>query len=149
MDQRALILMVEDSENDALLIGRTLVQAGLANPVRVAVDAEKAISYLKGEGPYSIREKFPLPGLVLLDLKLPGKDGFEVLKWIRSQTDLNSLRVVVLTSSTEIRDANRAYQLGANSFLVKPLELNNVDSILAAFNGHSPGSSSKPTRLTP
>jgi CheY-like chemotaxis protein len=84
-------------------------------------------------GPYANRERFPFPELVLLDLKLVQMDGFEVLKWVRAHPHFKDLRVVVLTSSSNIRDVNKAYQLGANSFLVKPLELENIASFFATI----------------
>jgi len=84
------------------------------------------IAYLQGTHPYDDREKYPLPVLVLLDIKMPGMDGFEVLRWIRRQWEFFELCVVMLTSSDHIRDANEAYHLGANSFLVKPLDFHNA-----------------------
>lgn len=128
-----LILVIEDEEDDILLIRRTFAKAGVANPYQVVRNGDEAISYLKGEGAYADREKHPMPSLVLLDLKMPGKDGFEVLHWIRTQPELSALRVVVLTSSSEIRDVNRAYQLGANSFLMKPLDFQNIEALISTL----------------
>ena len=82
--------------------------------------------YLAGEGQYSNRAEYPLPDLILLDLKMPKVDGFDVLLWIRRQPGFGSIPVVVLTSSDAIRDVNRAYALGANSFMVKPLDFENL-----------------------
>ena len=117
----SVILVVEDREDDILLIRRAFDRASVTNPIQVVRDGEEAIAYLIGEGQYANRDEYPLPVLVLLDLKLPRKDGFEVLSWIRSQPGIRSLPVVVLTSSNQIRDVNRAYQLGANSFFVKEI----------------------------
>jgi CheY-like chemotaxis protein len=89
-------------------------------------DGEEAVAYLKGEGRYFDREEYPVPDLLLLDLKMPRMDGFEVLRWIRQQPGLSPLRVVMLTSSEDIRDVNVAYRLGANSFMVKPMDFENV-----------------------
>jgi len=122
MRDNALVLLVEDRPDDVFLMLRAFEKAGIKNPVRVVTDGEEAIRYLSGEAKYSDREVFPLPELVLLDLKLPKVDGFEVLRWIRSQPSLMGLRVVVLTSSSDIRDVNNAYAIGANSFLVKPMD---------------------------
>jgi CheY-like chemotaxis protein len=122
MSDTCLILVVEDLEDDILLMRKAFQRASVPNPVHFVRDGEEAISYLSGEGKYANRDEYPLPVLVLLDLKLPRKDGFEVLSWIRRQHGLRSLPVVVLTSSTEIRDVNRAYSLGANSFFVKELD---------------------------
>jgi CheY-like chemotaxis protein len=101
---------------------RAFEKAGIKNPVRIARNGEEAVNYLSGQGQYSDRDAHPLPELVLLDLKLPQADGFDVLRWIRTNSQLSSLRVVVLTSSEDIRDVNLAYSLGANSFLVKPMD---------------------------
>jgi CheY-like chemotaxis protein len=122
----AVILLVEDREDDVVLIRRSFYQGGITNPLQVVRNGEEAIAYLAGEGRYCNRTEYPLPGLILLDLKMPRVDGFEVLRWIRRQPGFSSIRVVVLTSSDAIRDVNRAYALGANSFLVKPLEFENV-----------------------
>lgn len=125
MPDQAVILLAEDLEDDVLLIRRAFRKGGINNPLQVVRDGEEAISYLKGEGKYANRAEFPLPDLLLLDLKMPHKDGFEVLLWIREQPGLKSLRVVVLTSSEDLHEVNYAYELGANSFLVKPLEFEN------------------------
>jgi len=127
------ILVVEDDENDALLIRRTLSSSGIPNPRVFVQSGEEAIDYLVGVGPYSNRATFPLPALALLDLKLPVMDGFEVLKWIRAHPHFKDLRVVVLTGSDNIRDVNEAYRLGANTFLVKPLEFENMASLFGAI----------------
>ena len=125
MSDHAVILLVEDREDDILLIRRAFKKAFLNNPLFVVRDGEEAIDYLRGEAKYSNRKEFPLPDLLLLDLKMPRVDGFGVLKWLRQQPGLSSLRVVVLTSSDYISDVNRAYELGANSFMVKPLDFEN------------------------
>jgi CheY-like chemotaxis protein len=127
------ILVVEDDSNDVLLIRRRLSSSGIPNPRHFVESGEEAINYLTGAGHYADRKKYPLPALVLLDLKLPGIDGFQVLKWIRASSNFRNLRVVVLTSSKEIRDVNQAYRLGANSFLVKPLEFENVSALFATI----------------
>lgn len=116
----AVILIAEDDDNDVFLIKRALHRAQFDNPVQVVPTGQDAIAYLKGEPPYVSREKHPIPALMLLDLKMPLKSGFEVLSWIRQHPEFNSLPVVVLTSSQESADVNRAYALGANSYLVKP-----------------------------
>ena len=115
------VLLVEDSPDDAFLIQRAFRKANLLNPVVTVDDGEKAVAYLAGRGVYADRAKFPLPVLILLDLKLPRKSGHEVLQWLKSQQPLRRLPVVVLTSSNETADINKAYDLGANSYLVKPV----------------------------
>ena len=126
MPERAVILLAEDREDDILIIRKAFQVANISNPLFVVRDGGEAISYLLGTGKYSNRAEFPLPDLLLLDLKMPGLDGFEVLRWLKEQPALKSLRVVVLTSSDAVRDVNRAYALGANSFLVKPLDFENT-----------------------
>ena len=117
-----VILVAEDQESDVLLLRRAFDRAGIETPVQVVSDGEEAIAYLEGVGKFANRAEHPLPDLLLLDLKMPRKDGFDVLQWLQGQPALASLRTVVLTTSDRIWDVNRAYELGANSFLVKPLD---------------------------
>jgi len=113
------ILQVEDDPNDVFLLQHAMKKAGVANPIQVASDGKQAIDYLKGAGKFADRESFPLPCLVLLDLKLPYVMGLDVLEWIRQQPGL-SLIVILLTASAEDTDIATAYRLGANAFLTKP-----------------------------
>jgi CheY-like chemotaxis protein len=129
MLEHAVILLVEDRGDDVLIILKAFAQAGLDNQVVVVRDGEECIQYLQGEGAYKDRARYPLPNLMLLDLKMPRMDGFEVLRWLRRQPELRGIIVVVLTASSEIRDVNQAYQLGANSFMVKPDDFQNVASM--------------------
>ena len=117
------ILIVEDDPNDVLLIQRALKKANVTGPQQVVGDGDKAVAYLAGHGPYADRTQYPLPVMVLLDLKLPRRSGLEVLEWLRQQPGLKRLPVVMLTASREGKDINRAYDLGANSYLVKPVDL--------------------------
>ena len=119
MDGRPLLL-VEDEKNDIYLFKHVLIAEQITNPLHVAEDGQHSIDYLDGIGQYADRAQFPLPVLVLLDLKLPVKTGLQVLEWIRKQPRLETLLVVILTSSSEQSDIDAAYRLGANSFLVKP-----------------------------
>jgi CheY-like chemotaxis protein len=135
MSLRPIILLVDDSEDDTILVRRAFVRAKLLNPLVAVASGEEAIAYLGGTDKYANRAEFPLPGLVLLDLKMPGSDGFEVLRWIRTQPCLHSLRVVVLTASDEVRDVKLAYQLGATSYLVKPLDFERLVEISQALSG--------------
>lgn len=127
------ILLVEDNPDDVLLIQRAFKKANLVNPVVVVGDGEKAIEYLSGSGAYAERSRFPLPVLILLDLKLPRKSGHEVLGWVKQHAALKRIPVVVLTSSTETVDVNRAYDLGANSYLVKPVGFDDLFSMVKAL----------------
>ena len=113
-------MLAEDDPNDVLLIQRAYQRTLVANPVQVVRDGEEALAYLKGEDPFSDRDSHPLPVLMLMDLKMPRKTGLEVLEWVRQQPGLKRLPIIVLTSSNQSPDINRAYELGANSYLVKP-----------------------------
>jgi len=130
------ILLVEDDPNDVLLIQRAFQKAGLSNILKVVRDGEQAIDYLSGQGAYVERERFPLPFLLLLDLKMPGTNGFEVLQWVRSEPNLKRLLVVVLTSSNLQADVDRAYELGANSYLVKPVEFGEMVNMIQRFEAY-------------
>jgi CheY-like chemotaxis protein len=116
-----VILLAEDDPNDVLLIQRALQMSNIANPLQVVRDGADAVAYLNGDLQYADRERFPLPVLLVMDLKMPRKSGLEVLEWLRQQSGgLRRLPVVVLTSSNQSPDINRAYDLGVNSYLVKP-----------------------------
>jgi CheY-like chemotaxis protein len=136
MSDQALFLVVEDNEDHILLIRRAFAKSKVVNPLQVVRSGEDALAYLEGVGRFSNRAEFPLPAIILLDLKLTGMDGFDVLRWIRQQPGLRAVRVVVLTSSNAIRDVNLAYQLGANSFLVKPVDFEDFVRVTQALQGY-------------
>ena len=137
MQTDQFILLAEDDPNDALLIKRAFQKAGLGDILKTVSDGGQAIDYLRGIDGYADRGRFPLPFMVLLDLKMPGTDGFEVLQWLRSQPDFKRLLVVVLTSSNLQADVDRAYDLGANSYLVKPVEFNEMVNMIQRFEAYS------------
>ena len=120
LNPKATILLVEDEPSDVFLMQRALKAAQIPNPLQVATDGQQAIDYLSGVGPCADRARFPIPSIIFLDLKLPYKNGFEVLEWIRSQPHLQLSLVMILTSSSEERDIAQGYKLGARTFLVKP-----------------------------
>jgi CheY-like chemotaxis protein len=126
------ILLVEDNPDDSLLLQRAFRRAGVRNPIHLEGDGEKAIAYL------STRTVGPLqaPALVLLDLKLPRRSGFEVLAWAKAQPLVKRLPIVVLTSSKESVDLARAYELGANSYLVKPASSAHLTALVEHINGY-------------
>lgn len=126
------ILQVEDDPNDVFLLEHAMTQAGVTNPIQVATDGQQAIDYLQGVGKYGDRESFPLPCLVLLDLKLPYVMGLSVLKWIRQQPGV-PLVVVMLTASAEDEDVATAYRLGANAFLTKPSQASKLVDMAKAI----------------
>jgi CheY-like chemotaxis protein len=117
------VLLVDNSANDRLLMQTVFKRVGFVQPLRYAVDGEDAIAYLRGDGAYADRSQFPLPTTMLLDLNMPKKNGFEVLDWVRQQPNLRRLRVYVLSASSRTEDIERAYDLGANAYLLKPSNL--------------------------
>ena len=125
MREESTILLVEDDPNDVILIKRAFEKAKIANPITVVRDGEEAIEYLDRCGPDEA--KAPIPILILLDLRLPRKSGFEVLEHMRGMENaVCRVPVVVLTSSKHTSDINRAYELGANSYLVKPISFDGL-----------------------
>jgi CheY-like chemotaxis protein len=120
--ESAVILLVEDRDDDIVLIRKAFEKAELANPIYVVKNGEEGVAYLMGDAPFSNRNEYPLPDLILLDLKMPKLDGFETLLWIRNQSGIRNIPVVILTSSENLGDVTNAYALGANSFLVKPVD---------------------------
>ena len=129
------ILQVEDEANDVFLLQRAFIQVGIANPVQVATDGQMAIDYLSGLGRFADRVRYPLPVLVLLDLKLPRRSGREVLEWIRSRPGLNKLVVIVFTTAQYVGDVSLAYELGANSFVIKPTDFSQYTEIARLLKG--------------
>lgn len=123
MPQLEAVLIVEDEPDAVLLLQHAFTKAGVALAIQSVGDGEAAIAYLRGDGIYADRGSYPLPQLLLLDLKLPKRSGLQVLQWIRANEDLRTLPVVVLTSSKDRGDVKRAYEAGANSYLAKPTSL--------------------------
>ncbi len=129
------ILLVEDDPNDILFIQRAFRRSDLENPsIQVVRDGDEAVAYLSGEGDYGNRNFYPLPGMILLDLKLPRRSGLEVLEWLRSQPVLKRIPVVILTSSKENVDVNRAYDIGVNSYLLKPVNYKALNEMIKTLN---------------
>lgn len=130
------ILLVEDDSNDILFVQRAFRQANLNNPIRIVKDGDQAVCYLNGDNEYINRDVYPLPALILLDLKLPRRSGLEVLEWIRKQQHLKRIPVVVLTSSRESLDVDRAYDLGVNSYLVKPVKFESLAKMIEIIDAY-------------
>ena len=128
--EEPVILLAEDSEDDIFIFRRAFKEAGYQSALQVVRHGEEAIAYLKGNGKYANRAEYPLPTLFLLDLKMPRKNGFDVLEWIREEPSLRSMLIVVLTTSERVEDINRAYKLGANSFLTKPVNFSEFRDML-------------------
>ena len=129
------ILLIEDNPTDILLIQRAFRNMNLPNVSLVVVkDGDTAVLYLSGSNEYADRYRFPLPAIILLDLKLPRRSGHEILAWLRQESELRYLPVVILTSSREKIDVNQAYELGVNSYLIKPVKLNDFSHMMHTFS---------------
>jgi len=134
MPQGQTLLLVDDCENDLMLMRLAFEKASCSMPLQEVRNGEEAIAYLSGEGFYSDREKFPLPTVMLLDLNMPKKDGFDVLTWVRAQPVLKRLAIIVLTASTRTTDVDRAFDLGATSFLIKPSTLETLADMMECLD---------------
>ena len=117
------ILAAEDEETDAILLRLAFERALILNPLIVVHDGQEALDYLVGDSPYEDRTAHPFPGLLILDLKMPRMSGFDVLKWLSTKTEFADLPAVVLSSSSDESDKEKARQLGARDYFVKPLHL--------------------------
>jgi CheY-like chemotaxis protein len=132
MDSK-LILIVEDYEDDAKLLQILLVNSGITNTVRTALNAEEAINYLGGVPPFSNRTMYPLPAVVFVDLKLPGISGFELLRWMKGHEELKDIFVVVFSATGDLMSVQAAYSLGANSFLIKPCRPADLENLIVCY----------------
>jgi len=130
------ILLVEDNEDDVFFMQRAIRACGIDHHVQVAEDGQVAIDYFSGTGQYKDRQKFPLPFLIFLDLKMPRRSGLDVLQWIRTQPHLKTMLVLILTTSREDSDVQRAYELGVNSFLVKPPGADQLKDLVALIKSY-------------
>jgi CheY-like chemotaxis protein len=134
---QGLVLLIEDDPADVRLIQRAFRK--LVDPVNMfrLTNGDDAVAYLSGEAPYENRAAYPLPTILLLDIKLPRRSGFEVLEWVRRQnSNLRRLPIVMLTSSRHSADVNRAYDLGANSYLAKPETPTDLDDLATGFESY-------------
>ena len=146
---RPVILLVDDNPHDVVLIRLAFRRVGIIDTIQLVKDGLEAMRYIKGEGAYSDRHQFPLPTLVLLDLKMPQTSGFDVLQWIREQPELANVVVVVMSGSKNDQDIERAYALGANSYLIKPTRFEEMVKMMESLkdytawkkNGRSTGAS--------
>ncbi len=129
------IMIADDSEDDVTLLEHVLHKAGVVNRVIITGNGEETIDYLKGVGRFADRQDHPLPDILLLDLKLPRLSGYEVLEWCQTQPLVKNLVIVVLTGSTDLKMAKRAYELGARSFLLKPCTPQQIAELIRAFPG--------------
>ena len=132
MSSQPFILLVEDDEDDRFFAERTLGKAGLKSVLHVAT-GQAAVDYLSGHGGFANREKFPLPEIILLDLKIPEISGHQVLEWVKAQPQLGAIAIYVLSSSGETSDRTRAAAANASGFFVKPLTAQHVEAVLQRF----------------
>jgi CheY-like chemotaxis protein len=128
------ILLVEDDLNDILFVQRAFKRVNVKNPIHIVKDGDTAVDYLSGTGDYSNRDQYPLPAIILLDLKLPRRSGIEILEWMQRQPGLRRIPVVVLTSSRQSVDLERCYDLGVNSYLVKPVKFETLANMIEAID---------------
>lgn len=123
------VLLVEDDLNDIFLVKRAFKMARIQNPLQVVTDGQEAINYLQGADKYADRDTFPLPKLMVMDIKMPRKTGFEVLEWVKQNPVLRRVPVVIVSSSDNPTDINHAYELGANAYMVKPMDYRAVEHL--------------------
>ena len=124
------ILMAEDDEDDRLLAQDAFMESKLSNPLFFVHDGEELLDYLYHSGRYVSKEQFPLPGLILLDLNMPRKDGREALREIKSDANLQRIPIIVLTTSKEEEDVLRSYSLGVSSFITKPVTFEQLVEVI-------------------
>jgi CheY-like chemotaxis protein len=129
------ILIAEDDDNDVLLLKNLLRECRVTNPVQVLYDGEEVISYIKGEGVYADRQKYPLPFLLLLDLRMPKKGGIEVMTWLKTLEPKLNITVIVLTAFKDLPQMNLAYLMGARSFITKPLNKEEFRATICTIKG--------------
>ncbi len=128
------VLLVEDDLNDIFLVKRAFRTARIPNPLQVVTDGEEAISYLRGEGKYADRQAHPMPKLIVMDIKMPRRSGFEVLEWVKGDgRPLRRIPVIIVSSSDNPADINRAYELGANAYMVKPMNYHAVEHLFESI----------------
>ena len=150
---RPVILLVDDNPHDVVLIRLAFRKVGIIDTIHLVKDGAEAMRYIRGEGQYSDRHQFPIPTLVLLDLKMPQTSGFEVLRWVRQQSSLENVVMVVMSGSKEDADVEKAYSLGANMYLVKPTRFEDLVKMMESLKnyrtwrrGKSPASATTPQR---
>lgn len=127
-------LLVEDDPDSALLLLRAFEKAAVRGPISVVTSGEEAMAYLSGRPPFDDRQKYPEPTIVILDLRLPGCSGFDVLTWVRRESRWPKLPVVILSSSTDVREIERAYAERVNSYLVKPIAFEDLVQLVRVLH---------------
>jgi CheY-like chemotaxis protein len=130
MNEGQTILLVDDCEDDRILMRDAFKRVNCKHPLQEAHNGEVAIAYLKGEGPYGDRLRFPLPIVILLDLNMPKKNGYDVLAWVRADPSVKRLPIFILTASLRKEDVERAFYFGATSYLAKPSSLETLEAMM-------------------
>ena len=130
------VLQIEEDSNDMLLLQHAITEAALDVTLHSVPDGEAAITYLKGATPYHDRKKHPMPDLILSDLKMRGKDGLEMVQWLRQQPELKFIPVIILTSSGSEQDMRRAYEKGVNSYLIRPVNFKEFTHLIEMVYGY-------------
>src|SRR5574337_911690 len=121
------VLLVEDDLNDIFLVKRAFKMAQIHNPLQIVTDGQEAISYLRGVDKYADRQAHPLPKLIVMDISMPRKSGFEVLEFVKGNPSLRRIPVVIVSGSDNPADINRAYESGANAYMIKPMDFREVE----------------------
>jgi len=134
---RPVILLVDDNPHDVVLIRLAFRRVGIIDTIQLVKDGAEAMRYINGGGAYADRHQFPIPTLVLLDLKMPQTSGFDVLQWIREQPELGNVIVVVMSGSRNDQDIERAYALGANSYLIKPTRFEEMVKMMETLKDYT------------
>jgi CheY-like chemotaxis protein len=130
MNPKLNVLLVEDNDDDALMMQRAIDCEEIAVPIHHCHNGVEAMAYLAGEGEFGDRERYPFPSMIISDLKMPGKSGFEVLEWLRDNPSLMVIPVIIWSSSSDDADVKHAYCLGANGYLCKPYTFNELKVVV-------------------
>jgi CheY-like chemotaxis protein len=140
--EKATVLLVEDEENDVFFIRRAIQKMSEPVSLQTVRDGMEAIEYLDGHNRFSDRERYPLPALILLDVKMPRKSGFDVLEWVKGRQALAGIPIVMVTSSTIKTDMDKSFELGARAYLVKPIPFDDLKRLLVSteefLSAHAP-----------
>jgi CheY-like chemotaxis protein len=130
MDSDIVILVAEDDPNDVTLLELAIRKNGITAPVNVVHDGEEAVEYLEGKGRYADRQKYPFPSVIITDVKMPRRDGLEVVEWVRQHPRCSVMPIVMLSGSRIEQDVLKAYKLGANSYFTKPGTLDQLTELI-------------------
>lgn len=133
LPERATVLLIDDDPDDRFLAEQAWRQAGIKNPLRTIADGQEALDYFSGKGSYADRLHHPLPALLLLDIKIPGACGFDILRYIRGHEGLRLLPVIIFSASTSPLDVAEAYRVGANGFFLKPSSIHELVELMTAL----------------